>query len=72
MKTHLLSLVRVKLATRWEDTFVFNVADFHLNLYVGLCGEATAPAQCCGKTTKLNTKSVEYKRKEVRKYYALL
>jgi len=38
MKTHLLSLIHVKLATRWEETFVFSVADFHFCLYKGLVG----------------------------------
>ena len=64
--------MRVKLATRRGGgrPLLFEVADCHLSLYEGSCGEATS-AQCCVKTAKLNTQSIESKTKEVRKYYAL-
>jgi hypothetical protein len=62
--------MHVKLAARWEDTFVFNVADFHLSLYEGgSCGVATPPAQWTGNTTKLNTKTVESKKERSTNVY---
>jgi hypothetical protein len=44
-----------------------SVADFFLSLYEGSCGEATTLVQICGKTTKLNTKSVESKKERSEK-----